>query len=280
MPEDGTPAPDPLLAGIAARLRAARKGKRLTRRALSAAAGVSERYLAQLEGATGNASISVLARLADALGTEISALIAPTDPLADALARASARQRAQVARVLTPSAAWGGRVALIGLRGAGKSTLGPMLARHLNLPFQELNATIADEAGIPAGEVMALYGEGVYRRRERDALAVLAQGPPMVLAVSGGIVADTETYELLLNCFLTIWLQAQPQEHMARVKAQGDDRPMRDNPQAMAELNAILEDRTPAYARARLTTRTSGRTPEQTLEVLLKDLNPLLSQQP
>ena len=268
---------DPLLAAIGARLFGLRRAAGLSRRALSIRADISERYLAQLEGGTGNASVSVLARLAEALDTPLGELLAEPDPLVPLLRKATLDQRTDIARILGPGKARDGRIALVGLRGAGKSTLGPLLAARLGLPFRELNAEIAQDAGMPAGEVMALYGEAAYRRRERAALERLAEGPPLVLTAAGGIVADAETYNLLLAQFLTIWLRATPEEHMTRVRAQGDERPMQGNPQAMAELRAILDARTTAYARARLMVDTSGRTPQQILKLIQTDLRPLIT---
>lgn len=273
MPDSGPASTaSPLLATLAMRLRAARKTRGLSRRELSRQAGVSERYLAQMESGAGNASIVLLARVAEALDLSPVDLLEAPDPLARRVTAADAARRARIARILEPQRAHGGRIALIGLRGAGKSTLGPMLARHLGVPFHELNVRIAEDAGMDVAEVFALYGEAGYRRRERAALESLADSPPCVLAVAGGIVAEAETYELLLSSFLTVWLRATAEDHMARVRAQGDERPMQGNPQAMRDLREILVAREASYARAGLTLETSGRTPEAALAALLPDL--------
>ncbi len=162
------------------------------------------------------------------------------------------------------------RVALIGLRGAGKSTLGPLAARKLGLPFHELNDLIAEAAGMSVTEVFALYGQEGYRRLEREALERLTDGPPMILAVAGGLVSEPDTYERLLERFHTIWLKARPEQHMERVRAQGDERPMAGNPTAMADLRSILTRREAVYARADAIVDTSVGTLRDSLEGLLR----------
>ena len=151
------------------------------------------------------------------------------------------------------------RIALIGLRGAGKSTLGNRLARHLDVPFIELDAEIERDFGLSLGEIFALSGQSAYRRSERRALeGVLDRHPGFVLAAGGSIVAEAETYdELLARCF-TVWIKASPEEHMSRVIAQGDLRPMSENKEAMADLERILAARTPLYARADAVIDTAG----------------------
>jgi XRE family aerobic/anaerobic benzoate catabolism transcriptional regulator len=233
---------DPLLALIGGRVRAARKACRLTQKALAARAAVSERHLAQLEGGAGNISVLLLARIAGALGQRLADLVAePTAPPGTA---GKAR-----------------RIALIGLRGAGKSTLGRAAAAALALPFAELNAAIAEAAGLSPGEIFALYGEAGYRRFEALALAKIADTTDtLVLATGGGIVGNPASYELLLARFHTVWLTASPEEHMARVLAQGDRRPMAGDPHAMESLRVILASRTAQYARADARLDTAGRT--------------------
>ena len=162
---------------------------------------------------------------------------------------------------------------MIGLRGAGKSTIGRLAATRLDLPFCELNDEIAAAAGISVTELFALYGQEGYRRLEREAIARLAQGPAMVLAVAGGIVSEPDTFDSLLVNFRTVWLRASPEEHMVRVRAQGDERPMAGNPQAMKDLRAILTRREADYARADLVVDTSGRTVQTSLKDLLRALN-------
>jgi XRE family aerobic/anaerobic benzoate catabolism transcriptional regulator len=162
------------------------------------------------------------------------------------------------------------RICLIGLRGAGKSTLGRLLGETLSVPFIELNRDIEEQSGMPVNEVMALYGQEGYRRLERQALERIVQMTDcVVLAVAGGIVSEPETYNFLLRNFHTVWLKATPEEHMQRVRTQGDERPMAGNPKAMEELNAILTAREALYARADLTVDTSGRTLEQSRADLL-----------
>jgi XRE family aerobic/anaerobic benzoate catabolism transcriptional regulator len=239
-----------LLNLIGGRVRAARKVQKLTRKALGKRAAVSERHLAQLEGGAGNISILLLARIAAALDTPLAVLVAePEPPAADA---GKAR-----------------RIALIGLRGAGKSTLGRAAAEALGLPFAELNDAIAEEAGLSPGEIFAMYGEAGYRRYEAAALAKIAAGTDtLVLATGGGIVGNADCYELLLSRFHTVWLTATPEEHMARVVAQGDRRPMAGDPNAMDTLRAILAERTPHYARAEARLDTTDQRIDRCVETL------------
>ena len=258
----------PLLARLGARIRDARRDAGLSRRALAASAQISERYLAQLESGAGNISIALLDRTARALGLDLVHLF-ETDALAGRIRAADADTRAGVARLIRGGAERRGRVALIGLRGAGKSTLGALAARKLGLPFHELNDEIAGAAGMSVTEVFALYGQEGYRRLEHEATERLGKGPPMILAVAGGIVAGSDTFALLLDQFRTIWLKATPEEHMARVRAQGDERPMADNPGAMADLRAILTDREGQYARADEVVDTSASTVRASLARLL-----------
>ena len=223
-----------LLAALGERVRELRTQRGLSRKALCLAAGVSERHLANLEYGTGNPSVLVLAQIAAALDCTLVDLVADLR---------SARQR----------------VALIGLRGAGKSTLGRMLAEDLALPFVELTREIEKVAGCGISEIHALYGAAAYRRYERRALEeCLERLPQAVIATPGGIVSEAETLELLLSRCFTVWLQASPEEHMQRVIAQGDLRPMASSHEAMDDLRRILAGRTPSYARADLAVDTSG----------------------
>lgn len=264
--------PDPFLAALGARVRASRAEAGLTRRALAARSGVSERYIAQCEAGHGNISVARLRDIAAALGRHVADLLEDPDPLAALIRDAGPDQRARALRLLGPARDPGGRIALIGLRGAGKSTLGPLAAARLGLPFRELNDTIAEAAGISVAEVFALYGEGGYRRLERAAIERLGDGPPVVLAAAGGVVSDAETFELLLTRFRTIWLKADPREHMARVRAQGDERPMAGNPTAMADLRALLAEREALYRRADHVVDTSTATLRESLDALMAAL--------
>ena len=233
------------------RVRAARARRGLSRKLLARAAGVSERYLAQLEAGQGNISILLLRHVADALGLTLEALVCAEE---DALTR-NGRRCNQPARPL--------RLALVGLRGAGKSTLGRLLAADLGTPFIELNDEIAKMSGLGVPEIFHLYGPEGYRRFERRCLdRAIGSHDSVVLATAGGIVADAATYDALLGAFFTIWLRATPEEHMARVRAQGDLRPMAGNGEAMKELKRLLKSRKPLYRRADRALDTSGRSIE------------------
>lgn len=272
MARDDIESGDDVLVTLGRRVREKRKQARLSRRELSATAGISERYLAQLEGGQGNISIALLSRVAEALHLALPDLIAEEDPLIAELRQASPEQRARVAEALAPGRRHAGRIALIGLRGAGKSTLGALLAKRLGLPFYELNGMVEEAAGISVTELFALYGQEGYREMERTALGRLSSGPPLVLAVAGGIVSEPGTFEHLLNSFRTVWLKARPEEHMERVRGQGDERPMAGNPRAMGELRTILTAREAQYARADLCVDTSGQTIPESLTALLTAL--------
>lgn len=269
-PPDSIAATDQaLLDRIAGRVRFGRKEQGLSRRALSSASGVSERYLAELEAGRGNISVLLLARIATALGQPIEALIADVSEhhaseLAVRVGEAPPAQQDAIRRMLdanrpaTPIQA--GRICLIGLRGAGKSTLGRLAAEVLDAPFVELSDEIETHAGLPVAEVMALYGQEGYRQLERQAIArVRDRHERVILAVAGGIVSEPETYGLLLRHFHSIWLKAAPDDHMNRVLAQGDQRPIKGRPRPMDELNAILERRHTLYAKAEAAVVTSGK---------------------
>ncbi len=253
----------------------------MSRRRLAEVSGVSQRHLAQLEAGAGNISIILLKRVAEALNARMADLIGDgrsdeADGFAALFRAASADQRRRALAALRQDGADSGRarrIALIGLRGAGKSTLGRLSADALGAPFVELNAEIAKTSGMPVAEVMALYGQEGYRRLERQALEhIAATYDRAVLAVAGGVVSEAETFEYLLSRFHTIWLKAKPEEHMARVRAQGDMRPMAGNPAAMDELKAILVSREALYARAQVEVDTSGRTVEETLADVLRTI--------
>ena len=232
--------------------------------------GVSLRYLAQWEAGEGNVSLSVLHRVARALQAPVAELVgAPACDIAAAYAAAPDPLRKRVKDLLAPPAR-ARRVALIGLRGAGKTTLGRLLGETLSWPFVELNREIEALSGLAVNEVIALYGQEGYRRLERQAVErVVATRDNLVLAAAGGVVTEPETFAFLQAHFHTIWLKAAPHEHMNRVRAQGDERPMAGHPKAMEELNARLRDREALYASAHAHVDTSGRVVAQSHDELL-----------
>jgi XRE family aerobic/anaerobic benzoate catabolism transcriptional regulator len=270
-----------LLAAVGERVRSARARMGMSRRMLAEKSGVSQRYLAQLETGQGNISIGLLLRIAGALDFRIEWLVAEEDPwtseivvISSLLRSATRTQRERVLDILqpeNPKSKRASRIAFIGLRGAGKSTLGRLAAAELGLPFKELNEDIEEASGMPAGEVMALYGPEGYRHLERQSLErIVATHDRAVLAVAGGIVSQPETFNYLLRNFHTIWLKAQPEEHMARVRGQGDERPMAGSPNAMAELRNILTSRGALYARAEAHVDTSQATLRMSLDAVLE----------
>ena len=266
-----------LLRVVGERVKAARARKKISRRILSEKSKVSQRYLAQLESGAGNISIGLLLRVAQALDTKMELLVAEQDPWNTELAKArsllnsaSAQQREQVIKMLESAmmnVSKAKRVALIGLRGAGKSTLGNLASEKLKVPFLELNDEIEKIGGIPVREVFAMYGDEGYRQLERQALEkTVSSNDSLVLAVAGGIVSDRDTYDYLLSHFHTIWLKADPEEHMARVVGQGDERPMAGNPDAMKDLQEILHSRERLYDRADVMVDTANSTVDESLE--------------
>lgn len=269
-----------LVQRLAARVRKARKDRGLPRRVLSEMSGVSPRYLAQLEAGEGNISVILLQRIAQALDLKVEALLAERAPwekdvarFATLFSKASPDTQQQVRSLLSPqnpATLRAGRVCLIGLRGAGKSTLGKLAGAALDLPFVELNKQIEAESDMPIAEVMALYGQDGYRELEAEALEqVSTTYDRMILAVAGGIVAEPATYARLLQRFHTIWVHTSPAEYMQRVRAQGDVRPMEGNPAAMTQLKNLLDTRTPLYERADAQINTSNRPVKTSLNDLL-----------
>lgn len=274
-----------LIRRVGERVRRARERKGIPRRVLSENSGVSPRYLAQLEAGEGNISIGLLQRVAIALDHRIEWLVGEDDPwtseamhVSDLFRGASADAQRKVLNILAPAPAEGNRaqrICLVGLRGAGKSTLGGLVADQLGVPFVELNSQIEEQAGMPVDEVMALYGQEGYRKLEAQAVSrIIATHDAMVLAVAGGIVAEPSTYTMLLGHFHTIWLKTTPDEHMSRVRAQGDERPMAGNPEAMEQLKSILTSRQELYGQAEAQLDTSGQDLDASLtalETLIRD---------
>jgi XRE family aerobic/anaerobic benzoate catabolism transcriptional regulator len=274
---------DAYLRRLGERVRVLRSQRGMTRKALSQHAKVSERYLAQLEAGQGNGSIILLRRVARAIGTPVTALVGEgPEPSIDLqlltqhLERLSPEMLAEARRLVTerfgtPGEVGGHRIALIGLRGGGKSTLGRMLAEALGVPFIELDREIERRSGASLSEIFDMFGQQTFRRAEREALDdVLATHRQFVMATSGSIVTDAGTLERLLSSCRTVWVRAEPSEHMQRVLSQGDMRPMAHSARAMEDLLGILESRKPLYAKADVMVSTSGRTPEQTLAELLR----------
>jgi XRE family transcriptional regulator, aerobic/anaerobic benzoate catabolism transcriptional regulator len=252
------------------RVRTMRALRGMSRKVLAKVSGISERYIAQLESGKGNVSIVLLRRVSNAMGAHLEDLIPSAEAAADwavlrdLLRKATPQQIAQAKDILAGERATQRQmsfsgIALIGLRGAGKSTLGRMLAKKIGWSFVELNKEIETQNGLSVAEIIALYGQEGFRRMEQAALGqLLARKELMVLATGGGIVSEPLTFDLILSSFYTIWLKAKPEEHMARVRRQGDLRPMADDRSAMAELRTILLSREPLYARASAVVDTAG----------------------
>jgi XRE family aerobic/anaerobic benzoate catabolism transcriptional regulator len=271
-------------AAVGALVRRSRAKRGVTRRQLARASGASERYLAQIEAGQGNPSVIILKSIAEALDVPIIELLprnstrpAAFDRIVDLLTRLPASELPAVAETIEcrlardASADRAQRVALVGLRGAGKSTLGRMLAAGLGVPFIELNRLVEQDYGARIPDLIEMAGIATFRRYERAALErAIAEHSAAVIATAGGIVASPETYTLLLHRTHTIWIKAPPEQHMARVMAQGDFRPMAQNPEAMSDLIAILEARRADYARAEAELDTAGDAAEESLAKLMR----------
>ncbi|WP_197508910.1 helix-turn-helix transcriptional regulator [Hydrogenophaga crassostreae] len=278
---------NPFLVALGDRVRTLRSRRGMTRKAVALAAEVSERHLANLEYGTGNASILVLLQVSQALHCSLSELlgdVTTSSPewllireLLENRSDADLRRARVAIGALLDGAGLvdaGGenrraRVALVGLRGAGKSTLGQRLADDLGFPFIELSRQIEQFAGCSINEIHALYGTPAYRRYERRALEEAIQiYPEVVIATPGGLVSDAANFNLMLTHCTTVWLQADPADHMARVAAQGDMRPMAASREAMDDLKRILAGRSAFYAKADLAFNTSGHSVEGAFEGL------------
>jgi XRE family aerobic/anaerobic benzoate catabolism transcriptional regulator len=273
---------DPYLRRLGERVRTLRNQRGMTRKALAGHAKVSERYLAQLEVGKGNCSIVLLRRIARAIGLPVTQLVRegaepPLDMvlLTQFLERLAPDMLVEARKLVTEHFSSASedrhRLALLGLRGGGKSTLGQLLADKLGVPFIELDREIERRSGAPLSEIFDMFGQETFRRAEREALDdVLRRHPNFVIATSGSIVTEPGTLELLLSSCFTVWVRAEPEEHMKRVMAQGDMRPMAKNARAMDDLVSILKSREPLYARANAVIATTGKSPEQNLAELLR----------
>jgi XRE family aerobic/anaerobic benzoate catabolism transcriptional regulator len=275
------------------RVRTMRALRGMSRKVLAKVSGISERYIAQLESGKGNVSIVLLRRVSNAMAAHLEDLIPSGEPapdwpvIRDLIRKATPNQIAHAKDVLSGQGngasarrqtAFAG-IALIGLRGAGKSTLGKLLAKKIGWSFVELNKEIEQQNGLSVAEIIALYGQEGFRRMEQAALGqLLARKELMVLATGGGIVSEPLTFDLILSSFYTIWLKAEPEEHMARVRRQGDLRPMADDRSAMAELRTILLSREPLYARASAVVDTAGLSVDGAAARLIDTVAPVVAQ--
>jgi len=274
---------DKLLRQLGERIFDLRVRRGMTRKILSHDSSVSERYLAQLEAGDGNISIVRLRHIAGAMDIPLEDLIrtGPEPPpelilLMQYLTRLSPARLTQARELLVSTfetRGRRGRIALIGLRGAGKTTLGKMLAEHLKVPLIEMTKLIERDAGMTVSEIFSLNGQAAYRRYERRALqSAVKTHDRFVLSPGGSIVTESATFDELLTSCYSIWLKASPEEHMARVIGQGDRRPMKDNREAMKDLARILVGREAMYAKADAAVDTTGLTLQQSFDVLLRAL--------
>lgn len=266
------------------RVRTLRNQRGMSRKVLAKQAKVSERYIAQMEAGLGNCSIVLLRRIARAIGLPVTQLVHDgAEPAFDLVlltqflerlpAPALAQARELLMQTFSPPAddTRRKRIALIGLRGAGKSTLGALLAERMGVPFIELDREIERRSGTTLSEIFDMFGQETFRRAEREALdEVLREHKHFVLATGGSIVTEPGTLEILLSSCFTVWVRAEPSDHMKRVMAQGDMRPMANSGRAMEDLISILKSREPLYGRAEATLSTSGKSPEQNLAELLQ----------
>lgn len=275
---------DAFLHAFGERIRAERARRGMSRKLLAHHAGISERYITQIESGKGNISIVLLRHVAAALGLPLARLVEDESPTPEMtlvrqfLARLSPAQLEEAHASLAERFASDAsglrtqRIALVGLRGAGKTTLGAELAREKGIPFFELDREVERLSGTSIGVILELYGQQAYRRYELQALQELLESQPrFVVATGGSLVSETATYELLLRHCFTVWIRATPEEHMERVIAQGDRRPMAGSAQAMDDLRRILEERTPLYARADLIVDTTGKSETETVRELMKN---------
>jgi XRE family aerobic/anaerobic benzoate catabolism transcriptional regulator len=278
---------EPFLIALGERVRALRARRGMTRKALALATDVSERHLANLEYGVGNASVLVLLQVTQALQCSFAELLGDAttqspewllvrDLLENRDEATLRRVRIAVGEMLGTRASAGedapgrsSRIALIGLRGAGKSTLGRLLAEDLDFPFVELSREIEKLAGFSTAEILGLYGQNAYRRYERRALEeAIGNYPEAVIATAGGMVSDLMSFNLLLQRCTTVWLRAAPEDHMGRVMEQGDMRPMAASAEAMEDLKSILASRSVFYSKAEHQLDTSAQPLLETFQIL------------
>lgn len=288
------PMADPIkdyIAGIGERTRGIRAQRGMSRKDLSRHSGISERYLAQLESGHANISVALLWQLAEALNVEFQELLpdgharaVELKPLLTFLERLSLDEQKSAYSLLLErfSDAKGPvhGVALVGLRGGGKTTLGGLLAQRLEVPFIRLGEVIETLAGMKTPELFSLGGQKAYRRLEQQAVRqVIGDNACVVVETGGSLVSEQQTYDALLGSFYTVWIKASPEEHMSRVIAQGDLRPMEGNAEAMSDLKRILEERESYYSAANYVLNTSGRSVQDCLQELVSQCRPYLSRQ-
>jgi XRE family aerobic/anaerobic benzoate catabolism transcriptional regulator len=276
--------PDSYLQRVGERVRNARNRRGMARKDLARESGVSERYLAQLEAGQGNVSILLMRQIAGALAVPLATLVqdGPDRPVEhrlieqwlDALAPAALAETYQLLQSSFGPALGrqrAGRIALVGLRGAGKTTLGKRLAAHLQVPFLDMGVEIERDSGMSLSEIFSLSGQGTYRRLERRCLErLIAEYDRAVIETGGSLVSEPATYELLLQACHTVWIRTSPEEHMGRVVRQGDLRPMAASDEAMEDLRRMLAEREPLYGRADTAIDTASRTEKQSLQDLLR----------
>ncbi len=275
------------LRALGERVRGERARRGMSRKLLARHAGISERYVTQLESGKGNVSIILLPQIATALGLPLSRLLEDDAPSPEMTLLRQFLKRltpAQLGEAYASLAAWfaadssvarGHRVALVGLRGAGKTTIGRRLAAAAEVPFFELDREIEQRSGLTIAHILELSGQQAFRRYEMQALqGLLVSHPQFVVATGGSIVAETATYELLLRSCFTVWVRTTPEEHMRRVLAQGDLRPMAGSQQAMDDLRRILEERSELYGRADFAIDTTGKSQEESVRAILARISP------
>ncbi|TVO70965.1 helix-turn-helix transcriptional regulator [Sedimenticola selenatireducens] len=273
---------------VGSRVRSVRSRRGLTRKNLAFHSDVSERYLAQLERGTANVSLALLSRIAKALGVRIGSLLPeqeescikypPLGELVDTFSLETQEKAYQLLRGAFSQGQGAYRgVALIGLRGGGKSTLGELLAKHYQVPFIRMQNVISQLAGMDMGELISLTGQANYRRLELQALQqTITDYRHVVIETGGSLISESETYRVLREHFFTVWVRALPEDHMNRVIEQGDMRPMAGNQQAMDDLKLILTERETDYRLADYQIMTSGQTIDQSLNTLIKQCGPYL----